>query len=371
MMSKDYDAVNFSRLRSMLLQACSALDCLSVLRSCEHWPDDTLQNFLVDTVHKAASEGCLFNKKWLSVLLKGVVNDIEKNGGEMLDDMTEMIISGECRGIPVVECDEDDGVGYVLYDLDYLKHAVLLRTMRQHNEVGCRIWEAALYLAELSLGISANFEGKKLLELGAGVGITGLLLAEMKAFCPAEVLLTDYAPAVLSNLDFNVALREARCLPISPEDIHNRCLVSCRYLDWNSFSECDLADYDADVIFAADCTYSEDICFHLAKVVSILLKRARKRCDHIEVDTKNAQSIFGKYPYALIACTLRNMDTFQCFLDVLKAHPVVVIDITEKASEIVEDQSLTSLIQYPTHILGCRNTRELIRLIHVTPITST
>jgi hypothetical protein len=146
------------------------------------------------------------------------------------------------------------------------------------------------------------------------------------------------------------------------------CRVSSRYLDWANFSEADLVDYDADVILAADCTYSEDICYHLANVISILLSRNRRSYQKWEGEASdNLADVCGQYPYALIACTLRNIDTFQFFIDSLKIHPVVVRDLTDDAAIIVDNKASVSLIHYPTHIWGHRNTRDIIRLIRVTP----
>ncbi|CAM9587815.1 unnamed protein product [Pylaiella littoralis] len=78
------------------------------------------------------------------------------------------------------------------------------RVANRDNEVGLRVWEAGRALAEFCLAHSDLLEGKSVLELGAGIGMTGMAVA---ASCGArEVVLTDYAPKVLANLNYNVEI---------------------------------------------------------------------------------------------------------------------------------------------------------------------
>ena len=66
------------------------------------------------------------------------------------------------------------------------------------------------YLCQLPV---SDFRGKTVLELGAGCGLVGLLLA--RAFPVRRVLLTDITETVLDNLEHNVSLLPADC-KVSP-----------------------------------------------------------------------------------------------------------------------------------------------------------
>ena len=76
-----------------------------------------------------------------------------------------------------------------------------IRTYPYHNDVGiAKVWEAGACLAEYIISYPQCIQGKNVLELGAGVGLTGLIAsAEAKS-----VHMTDYTEACLDNLAYNV-----------------------------------------------------------------------------------------------------------------------------------------------------------------------
>jgi len=77
-----------------------------------------------------------------------------------------------------------------------------LRVFPRHNDVALKVWEAGACLAEYLLQNPQHVAGKQCCELGAGVGLTGLVVA---AFCrPARLHMTDYTEACLSNLRHNI-----------------------------------------------------------------------------------------------------------------------------------------------------------------------
>ena len=72
-----------------------------------------------------------------------------------------------------------------------------------HNDVSLRLWEAGVFLAEYFLQ-NQILGGKKVFELGAGVGLTGLVVA---GCCGADsVHLTDYSEECRINLDHNLSV---------------------------------------------------------------------------------------------------------------------------------------------------------------------
>ena len=110
---------------------------------------------------------------------------------------------------------------------------------------GHRVWEAGVALA-IWLSLNASIiKGRRVLELGSGVGIGGIAAALQQ---PQSVTLSDYsrpeAPSLLENLRANAAA--------------NHVATATRALDWH---EC-LDDRDApseddlyDVVLGSDCIY--------------------------------------------------------------------------------------------------------------------
>ena len=89
-----------------------------------------------------------------------------------------------------------------------------------HYDVGFLLWPSAILLSrffctELGVGADARrtlLPNARVLELGAGIGMVGLTLAncarvdDAMAAAPAEVILTDFNPEVLQNLQYNISL---------------------------------------------------------------------------------------------------------------------------------------------------------------------
>lgn len=64
--------------------------------------------------------------------------------------------------------------------------------------LGYRLSPSGLVLARVCCTLQPRIAGRRVLELGAGIGLPGLLCASLGA---AEVVLTDYHPNLLTHLD--------------------------------------------------------------------------------------------------------------------------------------------------------------------------
>ena len=80
---------------------------------------------------------------------------------------------------------------------------VSIKVFPYHNDVGVRkLWEAGAALAEYLIEKPGLVRGKSVCELGAGVGLTGIVIAGL---CQTKsVHLTDYTEATLVNMEHNV-----------------------------------------------------------------------------------------------------------------------------------------------------------------------
>ena len=105
-----------------------------------------------------------------------------------------------------------------------------------HGLDGLRLWEAGIVLARYVIHKSSQFRQKRVLELGAGVGIAGI--AAKKWTQSTEVDITDYHPKVLENIRFNLKKNEVEC------PVFN--------LDWTSHPP---QPQKYDIVIASDVVY--------------------------------------------------------------------------------------------------------------------
>ena len=84
---------------------------------------------------------------------------------------------------------------------------IQIRTYPYHNDVGAaKVWEAGACLAEYIIYNPQCVKDKNVVELGAGVGLTGLIAAGV---CRAKSMhMTDYTEVCLDNLGYNVDINE-------------------------------------------------------------------------------------------------------------------------------------------------------------------
>lgn len=184
------------------------------------------------------------------------------------------------------------------------------------NEVGLKIWEAGWYLTEYIVTHPSVFANQTVLELGAGVGFTGLALAAAAA--PKRVILSDYSAMVMQNLRYNAEVNAPTF----------RCPVDVVTLDWETWDpSVDATDLRPDILLAGDCVYDVAIFPALVRVLQVFL---------------DAGAGSGESPApprrAIFAATIRNQLTFQAFLDQLARFAIAYDDITAAALETMGPQ---------------------------------
>nr|XP_046270286.1 protein-lysine N-methyltransferase EEF2KMT isoform X3 [Scatophagus argus] len=145
---------------------------------------------------------------------------------------------------------------------------------------GLVTWEAALYLAEWALDHQQAFAGRTVLELGSGVGLTGITIC--RSCSPSRFVFSDCHPSVLQKLRKNVRLNGLTSPAVSVEE-----------LDWTAATEEQLSEIGADVVIAADVVFDPDIAGSLVKLLSKILNRSS--------------------PDVLVCSTVRNQETYGGF----------------------------------------------------------
>ena len=123
------------------------------------------------------------------------------------------------------------------------------------DTAGFGIWCASLVMARWMASIASSFEGKTVVELGAGCGVPGLALAKHTTL--SHLIVTDLNPQTVTNLQFNVELN----------DITNGTTATT--IDWDDESTWPAA---VDTIIGSDLIYSKSIVPLLKKVVLGLVR---------------------------------------------------------------------------------------------------
>ncbi|CAK6984912.1 protein-lysine N-methyltransferase EEF2KMT, partial [Scomber scombrus] len=196
---------------------------------------------------------------------------------ELYDALTEVVAVAE-----TTEC-------YKSYLLPSGDAVSLMENVALISEgtTGLVTWEAALYLAEWALDHRQTFTGRKVLELGSGVGLTGVTVC--RSCSPSRYVFSDCHPRVLQKLRDNVQL-SGLTERTSPS-------VSVEELDWTDVTEERLKEIGADTVIAADVVYDPDIIGSLVQLLSKIL-----RCSSAEV-----------VPEIVICSTIRNPETYSNF----------------------------------------------------------
>ncbi|XP_072225226.1 protein-lysine N-methyltransferase EEF2KMT [Leuresthes tenuis] len=152
---------------------------------------------------------------------------------------------------------------------------------------GLVTWEAALYLAEWALDHRQVFNGRSVLELGSGAGLTGVTIC--RSCSPHRFVFSDCHATVLQKLRANLRLN-GLSEQTSPA-------ASVAELDWATATEDELTALGADTVIAADVVYDPEVAVTLVQLLSKVLS-----CSSAQVQ-----------PEILICSTVRNPETYSGF----------------------------------------------------------
>jgi predicted nicotinamide N-methyase len=235
-----------------------------------------------------------------------------------------------------------------------------LRVLPYHNDVGVqKVWEAGAALAEFLFSEPQHVGGRKVIEVGAGVGLTSL----MTIFCfgAQSVHMTDFTQATLDNLQNNRDLNTNRyhkqyCAGKDETRFIDNCTVG--RLDWRDFDNLGNkggvhdGGFDssrqavamADVMLAADVIYDPNDVAAAVNLMNHFLENGVG--DNIRYSEHNKDKL------VIIAHTFRNERTFELFLEEIQKHNI--------SSRIVESDALEKLPKlFPCYF---RQPRDHIRI---------
>jgi predicted nicotinamide N-methyase len=116
-------------------------------------------------------------------------------------------------------------------------------------------------MAEIVLQHRAFFKGKRVLELGSGVGLTAVVLARDSG--ASALMVTDFDSPTLGNLTHNLRANglnivcdeeDSALIPDAPAN-SDACPVYVRRLDWTNPPKGLLEAFRPDIIIACDTVY--------------------------------------------------------------------------------------------------------------------
>jgi predicted nicotinamide N-methyase len=120
-----------------------------------------------------------------------------------------------------------------------------LREMREKLPYGITLWAAAVALAHEIAARENDFRGKRVLELGAGTGLPGIVAASLAA----KVVQTDRNELAMSLCRRNHKLNKVET-------------IEQRGVDWSDWKDAESYDW----IIGSDILYSEEMHPHLRRI---------------------------------------------------------------------------------------------------------
>uniref|UniRef100_A0A1J3GJ35 Calmodulin-lysine N-methyltransferase n=1 Tax=Noccaea caerulescens TaxID=107243 RepID=A0A1J3GJ35_NOCCA len=149
-------------------------------------------------------------------------------------------------------------------------------------------WPSEEVLAHFCRSQPDRFRGKKVIELGSGYGLAGLVIAA--ATEASQVIISDGNPQVVNYIKRNI---ESNSMAFGSTS------VKAMELHWNQPQLSELTN-TFDLIVASDCTFFKEFHYHLARIIKMLLKSKEpsealffspKRGDSLEKFLKEIEEI--------------------------------------------------------------------------------
>ncbi|XP_054499773.2 protein-lysine N-methyltransferase EEF2KMT isoform X1 [Agelaius phoeniceus] len=296
-------AVRFQR-RFLAARPLRSLPWPELEQSLRSAPDSAL---LADILHKTILHPLCVkyppSAKYRRCFLTELIKKLESTAAEPLDELYEALAD-------VLKEEEESTHCYKNYLLPSGDCVSLCEStaLISGGTTGLLTWEAALHLAQWALQNPSLFRGRTILELGSGIGFTGIAIC--KSCQPRTFIFSDCHPRVLQQLGENLQLNGLTPEPDvtwstqtesqGQEGEGQSCQtpkVMVAELDWGSVTEKQLLALRADVVIAADVVYDPEIILAL---IGMLQKLSTSRGDR-------------KAPEVFIASTIRNPDTYQLF----------------------------------------------------------
>ncbi|XP_076037373.1 protein-lysine N-methyltransferase EEF2KMT-like isoform X1 [Oratosquilla oratoria] len=259
------------------------------------------QKFLEQTLYHPIAVEYPPTAAYTRLFLKTLISKLEDLG----HTVDEEVYCAYTRLLACSQGQEDD----LSYFRTYFVTPSIIITMHETGQLvadgttGLYTWEAGHVMSQWCLDNAHIFTGKKILELGAGLGLLGLVV--IKGCQPAGYTFSDHHPAVLKALSGNLT-RNLGGHTISSSDkttdLHleyeGTTEVDLISLDW----EDDCSHHGYDIILGADLIFDKS---------------------SFKALTGTLKDLLGPKKIAYFGCTLRNKDTFDLFKETVVSSGLV------------------------------------------------
>jgi methyltransferase-like protein 6 len=153
------------------------------------------------------------------------------------------------------------------------RNTVLIYTTIGHVQSGQYLWPAAAFLADYLITHWDTLKRESVVELGAGVGLAGILTSMLPG--TKRAVLTDYDRGALTLIEENISLNKRQ---ESNSSMSNCCDIKAEFLEWGDDASGRnvmraLAEVETpfELVIGTDLLYSKDIVEPLFKSAKQLL----------------------------------------------------------------------------------------------------
>ncbi|XP_062562709.1 protein-lysine N-methyltransferase EEF2KMT [Armigeres subalbatus] len=235
--------------------------------------------------------------------LKHIIHHLNKMNVEQHDQLYERY----CGLLSQSGMEDQAGFSYKHYELPGNGVITLKESSALISEgtTGLCSWQASKALCEFITNNLEDFHGKNILELGSGVGLSGIFMAK---YCePSMIVLSDCHSSVVSTLKQNVELNFPKGTKVETDNPLINCLVdngdsivAVMDLDWSYINASNINQLiEPDVLVGADIVYDQALFQPLLTAINYVFALTNNKCKFV------------------LSCTERNQDTLNDFLEML------------------------------------------------------
>ena len=255
-------------------------------------------------------------------LLKAAALAAERSGDDLDDRLAE------AHAATLVAPDDDGWCHKTFaYGPSHLAVTVRAHVNLFEGGTGCHEWPAGFYLAEIAATHPHIFAGRRVVELGAGTGITAAVVARPPA-TPAKLTLCDSDLDSLVNLARNLEMNGVR---VDETPATGTGTVSTLRVDWDDFDPSALAELRADLVIGADILYDPLSIPGLLAATGALLRRENSS-ERAQVRSRVGSDVTeetASSTRAVFVSALRQPETLRKFEDAAREAGFEPRDVTE------------------------------------------
>jgi predicted nicotinamide N-methyase len=243
--------------------------------------DEEQEKLLMATINHKVMNRYPLSLTYRQIFVKQLIQLLEKNNLTI----SESLAINYSRLI--TDCDHnnsncDQNFNY----LSYILSDGQIISLRESNYLvingttGLKSWTAAKHLAHWVSNNKQLVENKSILELGSGIGLTGIVI--LKTCSPNSFTFSDHNSMVFEILEHNLLIN----------NVNQKSNIYA--IDWEDSNCLDhyLIDNNPDVIIAADVVFDPLITSYLCTVLNKLLnEKNRNRVCYIGCTQRNNETI--------------------------------------------------------------------------------